>query len=397
MAEASVFGVSASVNRYDPASFSWVPGDTGMSRLDLYYNSQANTYRIIAVDQQTDDFCVNSVITSTATFELASTYFGQWTDAKGDSYGLNFLDEDEALKFKDAFDQALQKLRPPRSMAGRPSGEAGTRGGIILGGRGPPFAGKGGLPAGGMGRRPGAGMGPTGAGMAQPPQILGQDLHVERFQSRMQQLVAAEEHHAGDLKQFAGELEVLRQTSAHFRTQKEASIELLRKENERLQSENTLLREENLSLREEFRQVRDRLSSLEGAVAQLQRGDKPITIRQVMCALEKHILLQEYGNNKSAARRLGTLKEAIKGSAVLKANIEARRFPAQLLARLKKSVDVVAHVNQPSCTLDDLVQLLENDDDDASDNEEKKLLLAEVKRLMIGGDGLLNLKPPFKG
>jgi len=55
--EASICTVRAAANKFDEKSFSWKPLDSSLSAIDVYYNSEANKYRVIAVDSSTDEVC----------------------------------------------------------------------------------------------------------------------------------------------------------------------------------------------------------------------------------------------------------------------------------------------------------------------------------------------------
>jgi len=117
--ETSILAVGAAVYQHETFTDSWTPGDTGMSRVDIYYSS-LNGYRIIGVDVETDQYTLNSAIFPGLVYQRVSDIFHQCIhieEVDGQfvttSFGLNFRSSREASQFGEKMDFCFKELSEP--------------------------------------------------------------------------------------------------------------------------------------------------------------------------------------------------------------------------------------------------------------------------------------------
>eukprot|EP00727_Mastigamoeba_balamuthi_P013815 m51a1_g9056 putative ena vasp-like protein isoform x2 (285) ;mRNA; f:59630-61200 len=118
MAETSLVAVRAAVFYYDAAQNNWRPADDGISRVDLYANNAAQTFRVVAISAKSNDVVVNSPLYKDLKYQRASSMFHQWSDARF-AYGLNFASLEEAESFASAVESAANKSRTREGSASR--------------------------------------------------------------------------------------------------------------------------------------------------------------------------------------------------------------------------------------------------------------------------------------
>jgi len=106
--ETAVATARATVFNYDPAIKNWAPKGKGVSRIDLYFNSQTVSYRVIGRTQE-NEIVLNANILKNINYAKASETFHQWSDARS-AYGLNFATKEDAANFHAAITAAIQKL-----------------------------------------------------------------------------------------------------------------------------------------------------------------------------------------------------------------------------------------------------------------------------------------------
>jgi hypothetical protein len=96
---------------YDQAGRQWKPMDSGLSRVDVYQNSQTGIWRIVAIDQKNpSNITINSTLFKELVYQKASDLFHQWTDTRN-SYGLNFASRQEADSFAATVTDCINKLK----------------------------------------------------------------------------------------------------------------------------------------------------------------------------------------------------------------------------------------------------------------------------------------------
>ncbi|KAM4545241.1 vasodilator-stimulated phosphoprotein-like isoform 2-T2 [Odontesthes bonariensis] len=109
---------------YDDSSKRWVPVGSEvphMSRVQIYHNPAANTFRVVGRRLQTDQqVVINCPIIKGMKYNQATATFHQWRDAK-QVWGLNFGSKEDAALFAVSMTQALEALsasagsEPPQS------------------------------------------------------------------------------------------------------------------------------------------------------------------------------------------------------------------------------------------------------------------------------------------
>ncbi|VUZ44971.1 unnamed protein product, partial [Hymenolepis diminuta] len=97
---------------YDTKSGSWnYSGNSqSLAKVQLYFNSQTNAYRVVGWSLQDREVVINCSIPRGLNYHKARPNFHQWRDAKQHVYGLSFASLDEAEAFATAVDNALEQL-----------------------------------------------------------------------------------------------------------------------------------------------------------------------------------------------------------------------------------------------------------------------------------------------
>jgi len=126
MAEKNIFFARAVVYFYDTSKNTWAPSQiAGYSRVDIYENTSANTYRVIGRGlQETSKIVINSNITKDITYSRASENFHQWSDGRL-VYGLTFATKEEAESFGSGFEDIVRRLKDPESSKPEPPSPVG--------------------------------------------------------------------------------------------------------------------------------------------------------------------------------------------------------------------------------------------------------------------------------
>ncbi|XP_045897946.1 vasodilator-stimulated phosphoprotein-like [Micropterus dolomieu] len=116
MGESSICQVRATVMLYDDTNKRWVPAgsDTpSFSRVQIYHNPGANTFRVVGRKLQADQqVVINCPIIKGMKYNQATPNFHQWRDPK-QVWGLNFGSKEDAALFANTMKQALEALSAP--------------------------------------------------------------------------------------------------------------------------------------------------------------------------------------------------------------------------------------------------------------------------------------------
>ncbi|CAJ1064526.1 vasodilator-stimulated phosphoprotein-like isoform X1 [Xyrichtys novacula] len=116
MGEVSICQVRATVMLYDDNSKRWVPAgsDTpAFSRVQIFHNRAANTYRVVGRKIQADQqVVINCPIIKGMKYNQATPNFHQWRDPK-QVWGLNFGSQEDATLFATSMKQAIEALSAP--------------------------------------------------------------------------------------------------------------------------------------------------------------------------------------------------------------------------------------------------------------------------------------------
>jgi len=122
MAEKNLFFAKAVVYYFDSAKKTWAPTPVGngFSRVDMYENPVANTFRVIGRGlQDTTKVVINSNVIKDIVYSRASETFHQWSDGRY-IYGLNFASKEEAETFGTGFETIVKKLKDGSTSAPPP-------------------------------------------------------------------------------------------------------------------------------------------------------------------------------------------------------------------------------------------------------------------------------------
>ncbi|XP_069021241.1 vasodilator-stimulated phosphoprotein-like isoform X1 [Embiotoca jacksoni] len=116
MGESSMCQVRATVMLYDDANKRWVPvgsDSSSVSRVQIYQNPAANTYRVVGRRLQADQqVVINCPIVRGMKYNQATPSFHQWRDPK-QVWGLNFGSKEDAALFASSMTHALDSLNTP--------------------------------------------------------------------------------------------------------------------------------------------------------------------------------------------------------------------------------------------------------------------------------------------
>jgi len=119
MDETSILAVGAAIYQHETLTDSWIPGDTGMSRVDIYFSPSLG-YRIIGVDVENNQYTLNSVIYPGLVYQRVSDIFHQCihieeVDGQFEttSFGLNFRSSREANRFGENMDFCYREVSEP--------------------------------------------------------------------------------------------------------------------------------------------------------------------------------------------------------------------------------------------------------------------------------------------
>uniref|UniRef100_A0A8K9XHR8 Vasodilator stimulated phosphoprotein a n=1 Tax=Oncorhynchus mykiss TaxID=8022 RepID=A0A8K9XHR8_ONCMY len=113
MSESSICQVRATVMQYDDGNKRWVPAGEGgqaFSRVQIYHNPVANTFRVVGRKMQGDQqVVINCPIDKRLKYNQATPNFHQWREAR-QVWGLNFGSKEEAVLFANGMMHALEVL-----------------------------------------------------------------------------------------------------------------------------------------------------------------------------------------------------------------------------------------------------------------------------------------------
>ncbi|XP_029029195.1 vasodilator-stimulated phosphoprotein-like isoform X2 [Betta splendens] len=116
MSESSICHVRATVMLYDDASKRWKPAGSdspSFSRVQIYHNAVANTFRVVGRKLQADQqVVINCPIVKGMKYNQATANFHQWRDPK-QVWGLNFGSKEDASLFARSMMNALESLNAP--------------------------------------------------------------------------------------------------------------------------------------------------------------------------------------------------------------------------------------------------------------------------------------------
>uniref|UniRef100_A0A3Q4GIY7 WH1 domain-containing protein n=1 Tax=Neolamprologus brichardi TaxID=32507 RepID=A0A3Q4GIY7_NEOBR len=111
--ESSICQVRATVMLYDDNSKRWVPAgsdSTSISRVQIYHNPSANTFRVVGRKMQADQqVVINCPIIKGMKYNQATPNFHQWRDHK-QVWGLNFGSKEDATLFANTMTHALDTV-----------------------------------------------------------------------------------------------------------------------------------------------------------------------------------------------------------------------------------------------------------------------------------------------
>ncbi|KFO18978.1 Vasodilator-stimulated phosphoprotein [Fukomys damarensis] len=120
MSESVVCSSRATVMLYDDSNKRWLPAGTGpqaFSRVQIYHNPTANSFRVVGRKMQPDQqVVINCAIVRGVKYNQATPNFHQWRDAR-QVWGLNFGSKEDAAQFAAGMASALEALE-----GGVPSG-----------------------------------------------------------------------------------------------------------------------------------------------------------------------------------------------------------------------------------------------------------------------------------
>jgi len=121
--EKSIVAVGAGVYQHNTRRDSWVPVDSGVSRVDIYHStittasSLTNSFRIIGVDLKTGNYSLHIAILPALVYQKMTDTFHQCTHVQQHdgqtvvtSFGLNFRTYQEAEQFKEKMEECHQTL-----------------------------------------------------------------------------------------------------------------------------------------------------------------------------------------------------------------------------------------------------------------------------------------------
>ncbi|XP_033621897.1 vasodilator-stimulated phosphoprotein [Fukomys damarensis] len=118
--ESVVCSSRATVMLYDDSNKRWLPAGTGpqaFSRVQIYHNPTANSFRVVGRKMQPDQqVVINCAIVRGVKYNQATPNFHQWRDAR-QVWGLNFGSKEDAAQFAAGMASALEALE-----GGVPSG-----------------------------------------------------------------------------------------------------------------------------------------------------------------------------------------------------------------------------------------------------------------------------------
>lgn len=103
----------AKVMLYDDSNKQWLPAGTGpqaFSRVQIYHNPTANSFRVVGRKMQPDQqVVINCAIVRGIKYNQATPNFHQWRDAR-QVWGLNFGSKEDAAQFAAGMAEALEAL-----------------------------------------------------------------------------------------------------------------------------------------------------------------------------------------------------------------------------------------------------------------------------------------------
>ncbi|XP_075958038.1 vasodilator-stimulated phosphoprotein-like [Anarhichas minor] len=116
MGESSICQVRATVMLYNDGNKRWVPAGSdspSFSRVQIYHNPVANTFRVVGRKLQADQqVVINCPIIKGIKYNQATPTFHQWRDPK-QVWGLNFGSKEDAALFANSMVHALEALNAP--------------------------------------------------------------------------------------------------------------------------------------------------------------------------------------------------------------------------------------------------------------------------------------------
>ncbi|VDK86575.1 unnamed protein product [Dibothriocephalus latus] len=112
ISERPVATAKAHVMVYDSKGSSWIysGGTQSVAKVQLYFNSETNAYRVVGWSLQDREVVINCLIPRGLKYHKARPNFHQWRDNKQQVYGLNFAVVEEAEAFAAAIEAALESL-----------------------------------------------------------------------------------------------------------------------------------------------------------------------------------------------------------------------------------------------------------------------------------------------
>ncbi|XP_053524472.1 vasodilator-stimulated phosphoprotein isoform X5 [Artibeus jamaicensis] len=113
MSESVICSSRATVMLYDDGNKRWLPAGTGpqaFSRVQIYHNPTANSFRVVGRKMQPDQqVVINCSILRGLKYNQATPNFHQWRDAR-QVWGLNFSSKEDAAQFAAGMASALEAL-----------------------------------------------------------------------------------------------------------------------------------------------------------------------------------------------------------------------------------------------------------------------------------------------
>jgi len=117
MDETSIIAVLVALHHHETVTDSWCPIDTGLSRVDIYFSPTYNAYRIIGVDEKTNQYTLHAAVFIGLIYQRVSDTFHQCIHVEEvdgqfvtTSFGLNFRNAQEAQHFGEKMDFCYEKL-----------------------------------------------------------------------------------------------------------------------------------------------------------------------------------------------------------------------------------------------------------------------------------------------
>jgi len=110
MGDVPVYNGRAVVYKYDRVASQWKILNQNYSTVAIYHHQTGNIYRVISLDPE-NQVLINSMIFKDLNLQKAKENFYQWSDSRGDVFGLNFAEVKEAEAFGEKMNYCINILK----------------------------------------------------------------------------------------------------------------------------------------------------------------------------------------------------------------------------------------------------------------------------------------------